>query len=78
MVETTLDTIDVRDFAVTVWIMTGDLTGALITEARGWLSDCSWDDMEPDEIDELSTATVQRAIARHYSGGIGQFVADGS
>jgi hypothetical protein len=78
MLETTLETIDVRDFAVTVWIMTGDLTGALVAEARDWLSDCYWSDMEADEIAELSSITVQRAIAQHYSGGIGQFVADGS
>lgn len=78
MSETILDTINIRDFAVTVWILTGDLTGELVTEARGWLSDCSWDDMDPDEIDELSSTQVQRAIAQHYDGGIGQFVADGS
>jgi hypothetical protein len=45
-----------------------------LTEARGWISDCVWAD-EVD-VDELSDSAVKRGIARHYDGGVAQFVAD--
>jgi hypothetical protein len=50
---------------------------AMINEMRAWIADCAWRDLEPEEIDDLSDATVLRGIVRHYSGGIAQFIADG-
>ena len=41
--------------------------------ALGWLEDC-FDDMP----DDLTTDEVWHAIARHYEGGVAQFIADGA
>ena len=41
--------------------------------ALGWLEDC-FDDMP----DDLTTDEVWDAIARHYEGGVAQFIADGA
>jgi hypothetical protein len=48
---------------------------ALIAEARGWLSDCEWEDMTPARIRRLSADAVRRAVARHYDGGWAAFAA---
>lgn len=50
------------------------VTAAQLAEARGWISDCMWGD--DVDLDELTDAQVERGIARHYDGGITQFVAD--
>ena len=52
-----------------------------IEEARDWLLDCmgSWHDIDgglEEEIQALSAPEVAAAIARHYTGGISQFVRD--
>lgn len=52
------------------------MTPEQLAEARGWISDCVWPDLEPEDIDQLTAAQVQRGISRHYDGGITQFVAD--
>lgn len=64
------------DLDVTEWIMTGQLTGELIMEARGWVADCVWADLEPEDVDQLSVAMITRGIERHYDGGVVQFVKD--
>ena len=50
------------------------LTADELTEARGWIADCTW----ADSIDPyaLTDAQVERGIARHYAGGIAQFRTD--
>jgi hypothetical protein len=48
-----------------------------VTEARAWLSDCEWQDIDADGIAVLSDACVMRAVARHYEGGVRAFIADG-
>jgi hypothetical protein len=72
----TLVQIQPLDFAVTVWILTGDLTGALVSEARGWLADCYWDDFGPEDFEDEPVSVIQRGIERHYDGGVAQFVRD--
>lgn len=42
-----------------------------------WLSDCEWLEIEAEEIADLSSATIRRAVERHYEGGIAQFLIDG-
>jgi hypothetical protein len=45
-----------------------------LDEMRSCLSDCSWAD-EVD-VDDLSPAEVVKGIARHYIGGVNQFMLD--
>jgi hypothetical protein len=47
-----------------------------INAARGLISDCSWTDLEPEDICNLSTAEVIDGVERHYVGGWERFVAD--
>lgn len=48
------------------------LTSQQLTEARDWIADCTW----TDDVSQLTDSQVTRGIARHYSGGIAQFIAD--
>jgi hypothetical protein len=45
-----------------------------LNEARGWISDCEWRDL--DDVDELTDAEVAAGVARHYEGGWCQFRSD--
>lgn len=51
------------------------LTEAQLTEAREWLKDIAYTfrDLEADQVNELTDAEVERAIARHYDGGLTEF-----
>lgn len=44
--------------------------------ARAWIADCEWADLEPDQVDGLTLDQIDRAIAKHYEGGIAQFLID--
>lgn len=67
---------DSRAPALAQWTLTGELTGSLLTEAREWIMDCCWTDLEPEDVEDLPAAVIQRGIRRHYAGGVAQFVAD--
>lgn len=56
---------------------TGTLTGEALAEARAWLADCAWEDIDADGIAALSDLQVTRAIARHYDNGLAGFLASG-
>jgi len=56
---------------------TSPLSLAIIEDARDWLSECDWQDMEADDFLSISPQTVLRAVERHYSGGLKQFLTDG-
>lgn len=47
-----------------------------IKDARAWVADCVWRDLEPEQIDELSDVEIEVAITRHYAGGWAQFRVD--
>jgi len=49
----------------------------LVIEARDWLRDLVWANMEDSDFDALTDDQVMRAIARYYDGGIAAFVAAG-
>ena len=49
----------------------------LILEARVWIGECVWGDLEPEDIASLSDAQIHAGINRHYAGGWAQFVSDG-
>ncbi len=44
--------------------------------AREWIANCQWADLDEDLIAELPTPVVWRGVARHYDGGVGQFLDD--
>lgn len=50
------------------------LTAAEIAEARAWIADCMWADLEPEDIAELSDAVVISGVARFFDGGLAAFV----
>jgi hypothetical protein len=49
-----------------------------IQQARQWLAECVWGDIDDDDINGMSDARIVSGIARHYSGGIEQFIEDGT
>ena len=54
------------------------LTTTQILEARDWIADCEWGDLDdPTTIADLSDTEVIQGIKRHYAGGIPQFIQDG-
>jgi hypothetical protein len=53
------------------------MTAEHIQQARNWLTECIWADIDEDDINEMSDARIVSGIARHYDGGIAQFIKDG-
>jgi hypothetical protein len=45
----------------------------IYVEARDWIADCAWNNLELDQIEELSDEQVRRGIERHYGGGWAAF-----
>lgn len=55
------------------------MTAEQIKAMREWAAECVWAeaiDGDPGFLDELSDAEILGGIARHYVGGVEQFVAD--
>ena len=48
-----------------------------LAQARVWISECVWGDVDPEDIASLSDAQIHAGINRHYAGGWAQFVSDG-
>lgn len=46
---------------------------ALVDEMRGWLSDCEWRDLTPEDCYELDGSTALRAVERYFEGGLAAF-----
>jgi hypothetical protein len=45
-----------------------------VEKAKDWLADCSFRDIaDEDEIYEMSDAEIQKAVSKHYDGGIHAF-----
>ena len=49
------------------------LTKEELRLAREWIADCVWQDLESEELDDLSDEEITRGIRRHFSGGISAF-----
>lgn len=49
------------------------LTEAELVEARAWIAECAWPDLDESEIADLTPKQIERGIARHYAGGIEAF-----
>ena len=48
-----------------------------LEQARVWVSECVWADVDGPDIPRLSDRQVYAGINRHYAGGWAQFVSDG-
>ena len=53
------------------------MTQEQIAAAREWILDCQWEDLDEEDIPELSDTEVINGIARNYDGGIKGFILDG-
>jgi hypothetical protein len=54
-------------------IMISGTLADVIGEMRGWLSDCGFVDVDPEDV---SDRTVTRVVHKTYSGGTDAFVVD--
>jgi len=50
-------------------------TPELAAEARGWIGDCQWADLEDGDVEDLTDAQALSGIARKYQGGLKAFTA---
>lgn len=54
---------------------TFEITAGALAAMRDWLSDLEWVDLTPEELQHVDRYRVVRAVDRHYSGGVRQFLA---
>jgi len=47
-----------------------------LREARAWILDCVWGDLDESDVADLSGEQIVRGVQRHYEGGWAQFLAD--
>lgn len=57
-------------------VVVAELDAAVVAEMRGWIGDCGWRDLVPEDVGQLSDAQVVDGVRRHYVGGVEQFVVD--
>jgi hypothetical protein len=50
------------------------MTPTMIREAKSWLSDLLFADVDEEDIEEMSDLEIVQGVARHYDGGIEQFI----
>jgi hypothetical protein len=53
-------------------------TAALADEARAWLAEIEWADLDREEALQLPDEHAIAAVERHYDGGLTAFIADGT
>jgi hypothetical protein len=53
------------------------MTAEQLRNARNWIAECVWGDLEEEDISQLPETQVIAGIQRHYSGGLEQFIRDG-
>ncbi len=46
----------------------------IVKAMRNWIADCSWPDLPPEEVAELTEAEVVAGVAKHYAGGVEAFL----
>lgn len=47
-----------------------------LKEARNWVADCVWGDLDADDVAALPERAIIAGVNHHYEGGWRQFVAD--
>lgn len=67
---------DLHELTTLVAGCSDETLGQLLKEMREWISDCTWADLEPDDVDELADTEVLAGVRQHYVGGLAQFVRD--
>jgi hypothetical protein len=54
-----------------------DYTREQIDAMRDWVKECQWrEDWDDDDVDNAPDAVIIRGVARHYEGGLKQFLSD--
>jgi len=48
---------------------------ATIKAMRDWIADCSWPDLPPEEVPDLTDDEVIQGVRQHYDGGLEAFLA---
>jgi len=49
---------------------------SIVDDMRDWIADCSWNDLDQEEVKQLPVSEVVWGVAKHYDGGIHQFLRD--
>lgn len=49
-------------------------TAELADEARDWIADCQWDDIDEDDAGDLTDAQALSGVSRKYDGGLEAFI----
>jgi hypothetical protein len=60
-------------FGIIYYMNDPRITPEVISAMREWVSDCSWGE-GPEEIEEMSDTQIVRGVARHFDGGIEEFL----
>jgi len=47
-----------------------------VKQMREWIKDCQWEDLETEDIDEMSDQGIINGVKKHYEGGLQQFIKD--
>lgn len=47
-----------------------------IAEARVWVRDCLWTDLDAEDVEDLAPMTIVRGVERFYAGGWDAFLAE--
>lgn len=47
-----------------------------LREMRGWVNDCVWADMLPEDIEDVTDEEILKGIDKHYVGGLVGFIID--
>lgn len=45
-----------------------------LKQAREWLKECTWDNVDADDFDEMSDLQIQNGIRDYFAGGIRAFI----
>lgn len=56
--------------------ITAESLAACLAEARDWIRDCQWADLDTDDVDDLDDDQVIAGVRRHYVGGWDSFLRD--
>ncbi|NJN13664.1 MAG: peptide ABC transporter substrate-binding protein [Richelia sp. RM1_1_1] len=44
-----------------------------LRQAKDWISDCCWEDLDPEDVEELTPDQIERGIDKNFDGGLEAF-----
>jgi hypothetical protein len=47
-----------------------------LADAREWISDCQWRDLDPEDIEHLTDVEIVKGVGQNYDGGWRSFLQD--